>query len=342
MIERVHNRRGVRLTMVLGVISVWLAWSGVAPTAQAGGRVSRIRLGSVADVQPALIGPSFFLQGNGAPNPTAFQAHINQVASTSLDIVVLAASSPSSGSKTPECDALLALARVNSCETITIPAALGANDAGATATVNQAEIVYFAGGDQCNYIGWRGSTVITAVKNVVARGGGVGGGSAGLAIQGDYVYDACAGSVTSSAALSNPYDRAITFTYDLFHWQNLQQLITDTHFVARDRMGRLMTFVARQLQDGRTTAAYGLGIDEGAVFVVDRQGLGQLYGGTAYVVLGDHRPEVASSRKPLTFSNFKLWQVLPGGTYNFASRPASGYYLRSITAGVLSGDPYTP
>src|SRR5215470_5247508 len=53
----------------------------------------------------------------------------------------------------------------------------------------------------------------------------------------------------------------LTFTYDLFHWQNLGQIFTDSHFVERNRMGRLMTFLARQIQDGKASAAYGLGIE---------------------------------------------------------------------------------
>src|SRR5262249_27795539 len=163
--------------------------------------------------------------------PSFFQDHIDQIASDPLDIVVLAASfAIGNSSQTAECDGLMGLANVNSCETIIITKASSANDPVATADVNNAEIVYFAGGDQCNYVGWKGSSIYTAVRNVVARGGGVGGGSAGLAIQGDYVYDGCNGSTTSSEALVDPYDHTISFTYDFFHWQNLDRVFTDSHF----------------------------------------------------------------------------------------------------------------
>ncbi len=47
-------------------------------------------------------------------------------------------------------------------------------------------------------------------------------------------------------------------------------------------MGRLMAFVARQIQDGCTTVAYGVGLDRGAALVVDKNGLSALYGGVAY------------------------------------------------------------
>ena len=49
--------------------------------------------------------------------------------------------------------------------------------------VRNAEIVFFAGGDQCNYIRWiKGTRAHRAVERLFRRGGGVGGNSAGLAI----------------------------------------------------------------------------------------------------------------------------------------------------------------
>ncbi|HYF61438.1 MAG TPA: hypothetical protein VD886_01405 [Herpetosiphonaceae bacterium] len=327
---------GLAMLAALGFGSL----GGAAQAAKGGSGVSRIRLGSSADVSPALAGPSYFLQGNGAPLASAFQFHVNQIAAAPLDVVVLAASFGSA--PTPECDALIVLSNVNSCETITITKAADANDSGAAASVANAEIVYFAGGDQCNYVGWSGSSVHAAAKAVVARGGGIGGGSAGLAIQGQFVYDACEGSVTSAEALANPYRRSITFTSGYFAWAPLAGVITDSHFSQRDRMGRLMTFVARQIQDGRASSAYGLGLDENAVMLVDKNGLGTVYGGTAYVVLGDHAPELCASKQALTYANFKLWKLAAGATYNFSSRPASGYYQRSVANGVISADPYTP
>jgi cyanophycinase-like exopeptidase len=337
---KLAKRVGTTRFCTLLVVICTLLFVSSVEARQGGGGVSRIRLGNSADATPALRGPSLFLQGNGAPRTDAFQNHIAQVASTPLDIVVLAASSPSSGSLTPECDDLIGLANVNSCETITITTAKSANNSGAASAVSQAEIVYFAGGNQCNYVGWRGSAVYSAVQGVVSRGGGVGGGSAGLAIQGDFVYDSCSGSVTSSEALGNPYHRYISFTYDFFNWPFLENVITDSHFVERDRMGRLMAFVARQVQDGKTSAAYGLGVDQDTTVLIDSSGLGRVYGGSAYVVLGDHTPERCVSRRSLTFSNFKIWKLTNGSTYDFANRPSSGYYLRSVNNGVISSNPY--
>ncbi|HEX5692177.1 MAG TPA: hypothetical protein VFX76_19310, partial [Roseiflexaceae bacterium] len=197
-----------------------------------------------------------------------------------------------------------------------------------------------AGGDQCNYVGWKGSSVYNAVLEVVARGGGVGGGSAGEAIQGDYVYDGCQGSATSSVALANPYDKSISFTYDFFNWPHLDRVFTDSHFVERSRMGRLMAYLARQIQDGKTADAYGLGIEVGSAVLINSAGQGQVYGAVAYVVLADHAPDVCMPRTALTYSNYKIWRLPAGSSYNFANRPTSGFYTRSVVNGVIDGDAY--
>jgi cyanophycinase-like exopeptidase len=341
---RIHSLRrawSILILLLAGSVSVW----GTAPAlaGKGGGSVNIIRLGSAADVTPSLNGPSLFLHGSGAPTAAFFDHHIDQVATAPVDIVVLAASFASGNtSQSAECEAIIAFSsnKVNSCETITITKAAGANDSRATADIVKAEIVYFAGGDQCNYVGWKGSSVYNAVLAVQARGGGVGGGSAGEAIQGEYIYDGCQGSATSSDALANPYDNSISFSYDFFHWPHLGQIFTDSHFVERNRMGRLMSFLARQIQDGKTSAAYGLGIDRDTAILIDSLGRGQVYGNAAYVVLADHQPEACARRTALTFSNYKLWKLTDGSTYNFANRPTSGYYLRSVVGGVISDYPY--
>jgi cyanophycinase-like exopeptidase len=75
--------------------------------------------------------------------------------------------------------------------------------------------------------------------------------------------------------------------------------------------------------------------------VVDKNGLATVMGdGPAYFVLADHAPEVCQPGVPLTYSNFKIWKVPAGGTFDLKNRPTTGYYLRSVTNGVINADPY--
>src|SRR5262249_449309 len=144
----------------------------------------------------------------------------------------------------------------------------------------------------------------------------------------------------SADALSDPFGNRISFTYDFFHWANLANTITDSHFVTRDRMGRTMAFVARQIQDGKAASTLAVAVNAATSVVVDKNGRATVMGdGPAYFVLGDHPPEVCQPRTPLTFSNFKIWKVLPGGTFDLRNRPTNGFYLRSVANGVIDADP---
>jgi cyanophycinase-like exopeptidase len=304
-------------------------------------KVTRYLTGNAADVSPVLAGPAHDFGGGSTDVDAALQWIIDQVrgctsCSTTVDVVILR-SSGSNGYN----DYIYAMNGVDSVETLVITSARDVTTAIET-TVKNAEVVFFAGGDQCNYVtNFKGTLVETAVEFVYAKGGGVGGTSAGTAIQGDFTYDGCKGSITSVQALANPYHRYATFTYDFFHWANLQNTITDSHFVARDRMGRLLAFLARQIQDGKATSALGVAVNEVTSVVVDRNGIATVMGdGPAYFVLADHAPEVCQSGVPLTYSNYKIWKVNTGGTFNLQSRPSTGYYTRSVSNGVISADPY--
>jgi cyanophycinase len=326
--------------MTRKTVSLLLLSAVLALPAQA--KVTRYLTGNAADVVVPLAGPAHDFGGGGTDVDAALQWIIDQVrgcttCSTKIDVVILR-SSGSNGYN----DYIYAMNGVDSVETLVITRASDSNTTAVETTVRNAEVVFFAGGDQCNYVNYfKGTRVETAVESVYARGGGVGGTSAGTAIQGDFTYDGCSGSAVSSDALANPYHRTITFTYDFFHWANLQNVITDSHFVARDRMGRTLAFVAHQIKDGRAASALAVAVEEATSVVVDRNGLATVMGdGPAYFVLGDHAPEVCQPGVPLTYSNFKIWKVSAGGTFDLRNRPTTGYYLRSVNNGVISANPY--
>src|SRR3954469_12954553 len=213
-------------------------------------KVTRYLTGNAAVVVVPLAGPAHDFGGGGTDVDAALQWIIDQVrgctsCATKLDVVILR-SSGSNGYN----DYIYAMNGVDSVETLVITSAKDSNTAAVETTVRNAEVVFFAGGDQCDYVKYfKGTRVETAVESVYARGGGVGGTSAGEAIQGEFTYDGCTGSVTSSQALGDPFHREITFTYDFFNWAHMEDVITDSHFVTRDRMGRTLAFLARQIRD---------------------------------------------------------------------------------------------
>ena len=310
--------------------------------APADAKVTRYLTGSAADVTPPLFGPAHVLGGGGIDVPEGIQWLIDEVRGctgcpATVDVVVLRASGADGYN-----EYIYEMNGVDSVETLVITRASSADTAAVEATVLNAEIVFFAGGDQCNYVdNFRGTAVERAVESVYARGGGVGGTSAGLAVQAAFVFDACRGTILSEEALEDPYDRRLSFTYDFFDWAHLDRVVTESHFAERDRMGRTMAFLARQLQDGRAQSALAVAVDEETSVAVDRTGRATVFGvGAAYFILADHPPEVCEPRTPLSYSNFKIWRVEKGGRFNLRARPAAGYYLRSGESGVITRNPY--
>ncbi|HVR69570.1 MAG TPA: peptidase S51 [Vicinamibacteria bacterium] len=313
-----------------------------ALAAPAEAKVTRYLTGNPADVSPPLFGPAHALGGGGTDVDEALQWLIDQVRGctgcpATVDVVVLRASGADGYN-----EYIYGMNGVDSVETLVITRARDADTAAVEAVVRNAEVVFFAGGDQCSYVeNFKGTAVELAVESVYARGGGVGGTSAGLAVQSEFVFDACRGTILSEEALEDPYDRRVSFTYDLFDWAHLDGIVAESHFTARDRMGRAMVFAARQIQDGRAQAALAVAVDEATSLVVDRGGVATVIGeGAAYFILADHPPEVCQPRTPLTYSNYKIWRVEAGGRFNLRNRPSAGYYRRSVDNGVITADPY--
>jgi cyanophycinase len=304
-------------------------------------REKRYIKGNPADINPPLAGPAYDLGGGGLDVDEAIQWTINQArgctnCSSKVDVVVIRASGEDAYNQ-PIYD----MNGVDSVETIIINSRQEANNSDIVARVKKAEVLFFAGGDQCKYIDYFKNTQLeTAIKSVVARGGAIGGTSAGAMIQSSYVYNACGRAVESRDALEDPY-RDIEFTYNFLPWANLKGTVIDTHFDKRDRMGRLMTFIARQIQDGKSRSVLGIGLSEETSVVVNRYGQAKVMGrGPAYFVLGDRKPEVCEQGRPLTFSNIRIWRIRSGGTFNLKNRPKAGSYIRNVNRGRIDSNPY--
>ncbi|PAX59885.1 peptidase S51 [Brunnivagina elsteri CCALA 953] len=297
--------------------------------------------GNPANVNPPLAGAVYNLGGGGTDVDGAIQWMINNArgcekCSSKVDVVIIrAAGSDAYNQPISEMDG------VDSVETLVITSKSDANTPSVVEAVKNAEVIFFAGGDQCKYVeNFQNTKLEKAVESVSARGGAVGGTSAGAMIQSDFVYNSCLSNIESRDALDDPY-RDIDFTYNFLPWVNLKYTVVDTHFDKRDRMGRLMAFTARQVQDGKAKSALGIGVSEATSVVVDRNGIAKVIGkGSAYFVLADHLPKVCEKGKPLSYADFKIWKVNNGETFNLRNYPQKGYYLRSVDRGRIDSNPY--
>lgn len=285
------------------------------------------RVGSASDSVGTLQGPGLVLMGGGTDVDSAFtwmRGTLAAGAGRFGDVVVLRAS----GSNAYD-SYLYALAPFNSVQTVLLPPPSTLADLQlAAALVDQAEAVWFAGGDQSRYAAWSGTALMDAVQRAYGRGGVVGGTSAGLAMLGQFAFDARVGSVTSSEALANPYRADVTFTRGALRFPPLDGVITDSHFGPRDRFGRLTAFMARQVADGAASAVLGVGVDEATAVLVDATGRATLVrqggSGKAYFVSGGAASQCAPGQ-PLVYPSLTVTRLdAPGQFFDFTRRCGTG------------------
>ncbi len=237
------------------------------------------------------------------------------------------------------------LGGVDSCETIIFLKDEACQDTFVLDKIRNAEALFIAGGNQWDYVRmWKGTPVEDAIHSVRDKGAPIGGTSAGLAVLGEFVYSAERNTIYSDEALTNPYHPRLTLATDFLVMPDMDGTITDSHFVARDRMGRLVTFMARIVQDGWATQPMGIGIDEKVALAVDGDGKVRLFDacndgtGAAYFLSADHGPEVCLPRTPLTYTGISVFKMTIGSSFDLSVWEGSdgAEYTLSAVDGVLS------
>ncbi|HVV95557.1 MAG TPA: cyanophycinase [Rhodanobacteraceae bacterium] len=233
---------------------------------------------------------------------------------------------------------------VVSAETIVFHDREASSDPRVLDVLHRADGIFLAGGDQANYIRyWKGTPVGDALNAHVKAHRPIGGSSAGLAVLGRYAYTALdGGSMESRVALADPFDSGVTLEGDFLHVPGLEHVITDTHFSARSRLGRLIVFIARIGHDDPAAAIYGIGVDEASALLIDGAAKGRLASGSkghAWVVEEPEPPQLVRG-KPLTIAGVSITRIDAGSTLDLATRRVAnpGYATRfRINAGV--GEP---
>lgn len=229
----------------------------------------------------------------------------------------------------------------NSVATLIIPNRTAASDPFVISTIQNAEALWIAGGDQSNYINfWKGTPLQTALQGLIAQGVPMGGTSAGMNVLSQFIYSAQASQgVTSSQALADPFSRYITLDRDFVSISTVAGLIGDPHFVTRDRMGRDLAFLCRINLNGWSATPRGISIDEQTALLIDASGNGTVVGiSTVYFLEAPGAPQVCQSKTPLTYQNIGVYRILAGGTFDLGKWTGKGgvSYRVSANAGVLS------
>ncbi|TAK39406.1 MAG: peptidase T [Lysobacteraceae bacterium] len=242
-------------------------------------------LGDTAAATPGTLSPGLLLMGGGDRNHEALRWFMAKAGHG--HIVVLRASQAGEVGE----EFYDEVGGIASVETFVFHDREAAGDPAILAALARADGIFIAGGDQSRYVRfWRGTPVARALDAHVRAGKPLGGTSAGLAILGEYLYGAMdGGSQASPDALADPLGPGNTIETDFLHLALLRGIVTDTHFSERNRLGRLVAFVAKaESIAGRPLL--GLGVDEDAAVAVEADGSARVFatspGAGATVVQG--------------------------------------------------------
>ena len=305
---------------------------GLCVTAQTGPASYQFFLaGNPADVKTRTT-PGLVLLGGGKDVDAAFRWLVQR--SGGGDVVTLRASGADGYN-----NYIRGLGTVDSVESFVVKTPEAARDPFVLDKIRGAEALFIAGGDQWNYVRvWGASPMREVIQGLIDRGVPMGGTSAGLAVLGQFVFTAEKDTVTSAQALRNPYDERVTVGTDFLRIPILRSVITDTHFAARDRLGRLLTFMARILEDGRGTEARAIAVDERTAALVEPEGTVQVEGeGSVYFLRAAARPEVCKPGQPLTLRRVAVYRVKRGAAYDLKKWAGHGgtEYGLSVESGVI-------
>ena len=217
-----------------------------------------------------------------------------------------------------------------------ITSVAGANDSACYRAIVACDGVFLRGGDQLQYVNlWKGTLAEQAIREVYARGGVVGGSSAGMAVLSEVIFDARITSVNPRTALRNPLGSGVTFAENFLGFA--PGIVGDTHFYERGRLGRLLAMLAiRHSQTGQKIA--GIGVDYNTALAIDSAGTGEVMGAGTVTVLR-WRPETEYSLetgKPLAVKNLAFDQLTDG----FKVALPSGPVTPALTARQFTVDPF--
>jgi cyanophycinase len=318
--------------VLLKIVLFTLSLSLIAPVVSA--KWKYFRSGNAADsiVTPR---PGFALMGGGEQDLALkyLCEHAN-----GGDFLILRANTEDEYAQKVN-EEMRALCPLNSAATIVFSEREDSDDPKLVEHIARAEAIFIAGGDQSNYVRfWQDTPVEDAINRHIASGKPIGGSSAGLAVLGEFSFSSMIDTIHSPDALADPYGNKVTISRDFLRIPLLAGIITDTHFAKRDRMGRLVVFLSRILQDGWSKQVRAIAVEEGAAVLLEADGQAKVIGaGPAYFLEAKDQPDICRRKTPLSIGGITVHRAPPGASFNLKVWRGTGgdEYKLSVIKGEL-------
>ncbi|MDR3739331.1 MAG: cyanophycinase [Terracidiphilus sp.] len=274
-----------------------------------------IRVGAPADAA-ATARPGFALMGGGDDLDEAFRFLCDR--SGSGDFLILR--SHGDDDYNPY---IQKLCKLNSVATLIIPSRAAAQDPFVAHAIAHASAIFIAGGDQGEYTTfWAHTPVQDEMNSAIRRGIPIGGTSAGLAVLGQFIYTSLGDkpddpNLDGKTAMAAPFGPRIALDHDFLDIPLLRNVITDTHFAKRNRMGRLLVFLARFHQEATPTIR-AIAVDERAAVLVEPSGEARVvgFGRGAWFIDASGAAGTLAANAPFSFGPYAVQKVVPGHAFN--------------------------
>jgi cyanophycinase len=179
------------------------------------------------------------------------------------------------------------------------------------AATKRAKGVFFSGGDQTRILkALGGSKVLEAMRDVYARGGVIGGTSAGTACQSDRM-------ITGEGNFKVIEKGSVEL------WEGLgflpDDVVVDQHFIARQRQNRLLTVMLEHPD------TLGVGVDEDTAIWVRPDQTFEVIGASSVMIFDPRGSETRAisetgRRSLLGIHGMRLHILLPGESFDLKSR----------------------
>ena len=176
--------------------------------------------------------------------------------------------------------------------------------------INNANLLFFTGGDQLRITSMIGGTLVyDAIKELCNRGGLIAGTSAGASVMSDTM-------IVQGEDDESPHKCTLKMSPGLGLVKNI---IIDQHFAQRGRIGRLLTAIAENPE------VLGIGIDEDTAIVVSDKGKAEVIGsGAVYFIDGSSidysNVSEQYSEEVLSIFNVKLHVLKEGNKFNLLDK----------------------
>lgn len=286
-----------------------------------------------ADVEP--FGPGVLLTGGGANIDAVFEWQAELI--NEGDIVVL-----QGGGKEQLNDYLFStIGGADSVQTVVLPDQAAAWEPWVRWTIEHAEAVLLVGG-RPDQLFWKDTPVEDAIMSAWARGAVIGGIDHGGSVLAEFSFPGAEGPPSSSEALADPYAPDLDLERGYLSIPPLAQVLIEPRFVKNDRMGRLLSFAARVLEDAWSDAFVGLGVDEHTAMVIGPNGVGEVYGdGHVYLFRADQSADLCAPEMDLEFGPVTVYRLAAGDT---ASWPGGETKVEGMPVSASGGvtDPADP